>query len=239
VSDTPTDDIRVRDLLQATKVGQHERVEGRGLDPRMRLLRTWQSERLTRTHADLLAHPRYGPAGRFFLSDVYAPRDFSQRDHDIIRMYHAMRLILPAVMQRALEIVIELNALTTRLDEELLSVLIEELGVTDALTVEQYAEGYRRCDNYDERVRQIDLIVAVGAEIDVLVGKPGVALALKLARIPARLAGWHEMQDFFEHGFEAFRHMNGAEEFLRTIASRERAILDRIYASDPDPFAIG
>ena len=70
----------------------------------LRLLREWQSERLAHTHADLLADRRFGPACRFFLSDVYAARDFSQRDHDIERMYNSMRLVLPAAMQRALEL---------------------------------------------------------------------------------------------------------------------------------------
>ena len=36
--------------------------------------------------------------------------------------------------------------------------LVDQLGVTDSIAREQYAAGYRLCDNYDERVRQIDLI---------------------------------------------------------------------------------
>lgn len=228
--DAESDDVRLRDLARATKVGRHEKVAGRGLEPRMKLLREWQSERLAHTHADLLADRRFGPACRFFLSDVYAARDFSQRDHDIERMYSSMRLVLPSAMARALELVVELNALTHDLDEELLGVLVDELGMTDALTPEQYAEAYRRCDNRDERERQIDLVVAVGKEIDGLIRKPAVGLALRLARVPARLAGWHEMQDFFERGFDAFKKMEGADEFLRIVADRERRILDEIYA---------
>ncbi len=39
--------------------------------------------------------------------------------------------------------------------------LVDQLGVTDSIAREQYAAGYRLCDNYDERVRQIDLITQV------------------------------------------------------------------------------
>ena len=220
----------------SSQVIEREEVAGRELEPHMRLLRAWQAERLARTHADLLESPRYGAATLFFMSDVYGARDFSQRDHDITRMYETMRALMPRAMERALELVIGLNALTSRLDGLLLDVLVGELGVTDTLTTELYAEGYRRCDNYEDRVRQIDLIVTVGREIDALVHRPAIGLALRLARVPVRLAGWGELHDFFERGFAAFRRMNGADEFLRTISERERQILDRIFAGDPDPF---
>jgi hypothetical protein len=230
---------RILDYLEATKVGRHHAVPGGELEPSMRVLREWQSERLARTHADLLAHPKYGPACRFFLTDVYAPRDFSQRDNDIMRVYESMQHLLPPPLLRVMEVVIELNAATQALDEALLRVLVDDLGMTDTLDAEMYADAYRRCDNYDERARQIDLIVAVGRGVQALVHKPAVGLALKLARIPARLAGWHEHQDFLERGFRAFKGMKNAEPFLATISERERRILDRIYAGAPDPFDLG
>lgn len=228
----------LRDLLRATSVGGHQRVEAQSLDPHVELLRTWQSARLAGTYADLLADPRYADACRFFLSDVYAARDFSQRDHDVKRMYELVHGILPSSMRRALELVIELNTLTAELDAALVRVLVDELGVEDAIEVDQYAEAYRRCDNADARRRQIDLVVAVGAEIESLVHKPGVGLALTLARGPAMLGGWTEMQGFFERGFAAFRHMRGSQAFLETVASRERCILERLLKGEADPFAI-
>lgn len=226
------------DYVRAARVGRHHRVSGEELEHGMRLLRAWQSARLARTHADLLADPRYGPACEFFLTDVYAPRDFSQRDHDITRVYESMHSVMPRALSRVLEMTIALNELTKELDETLLDVLVDELGVKDEITEEQYAEGYRRSDTYDLRVRQIELILELGREIDRLVHKPAVGLALRLAGIPARLAGWHEMQDFIERGFAAFKHMKNAEPFLETITGRERRILDRIYEGVEDPFDV-
>jgi len=230
--DATTSDEGLRDLLRATRVGRHERVDGRPLDPVVRSLRAWQSERLARTYADLLDDPRYAEAGRFFLDDVYAAKDFSQRDHDVTRMYETMRHVLPSSMRRALELVIELNALTVELDAALAAGLVDPDAIDGAAVV----EAYRRNDAFDERRRQIDLVVAVGSEIDVLLRKPGIGLALRLARVPARLAGWHELQDFFERGFAAFAKMRGAGPFLEIVASRERAILARVEAGDADAF---
>ena len=53
------------------------------LDAPVAMLRIWQSERLKKTHADILHSPLYGPACRFFLNDIYAAEDFSRRDNDI------------------------------------------------------------------------------------------------------------------------------------------------------------
>jgi hypothetical protein len=147
-----------------------------------------------------------------------------------------MRRILPPEIRRSLELVMELNIVTDSLDHELLRVLVNELGLGDSLDSQMYAEGYRRCNNYDERVRQIDLILATGRAIDRLIHRPAVGLALHLARGPAFLGGWHELQDFLERGYAAFKRMGRADDFLLTITGRERKILDQIYAGAPEPF---
>lgn len=231
----------IAELLQHLRRSQTDRrrqEEAAGLAPQLQMLRAWQSQRLAETHADLLAYPRYGPACRFFLNDLYGPQDFSQRDQDILHVYRSMRRFLPDVLIHPLSLVIELNNLTTALDEALLHVLVTELGVTDWITAEQYAEAYRRCDNYDDRLRQLDLIVAIGREIDRLVRLPFIKTTLRLVRGPARLAGWSELHDFLERGFAAFKHIGGAEIFLQTLYECERQILDQIYAGAPDPFAV-
>lgn len=56
-------------------------------------------------------------------------------------------------------------------------------------------------------------------------------------RRPARLAGMEDLQSFLERGFEAFRHMGGADYFLATIGAREKAILNRLFSGHPSPFS--
>jgi hypothetical protein len=132
---TPSDGLL--DYLRVARVGRHRAVESRGLPPGLLALRRWQTERLARTHADLLAHPRYGPACRFFLSDVYGARDFSQRDHDLLTVYESMRSVLPPPLRRALELAVVLNDLTQDLDEALLRALGGEPGGAPAITAER------------------------------------------------------------------------------------------------------
>lgn len=224
-------------LLRTVEQTKHESVEGESLDPREKLLREWQVSRLVNTYLDLLDEPRYRPACEFFIRDIYAARDFSQRNYDMRRMHRTLRRWVPEMMIHPLALAIELHDLTSALDEQLLAVLVNELALQDTLTREMYAEAYRRCNNYAVRVRQIEMIVETGSRVESLVNVPFSATVLKLAHRPAARTGWEELLNFLERGYTAFKHMHGAREFLETIRARELEILDRIYANDPAPFA--
>jgi hypothetical protein len=210
-----------------------QRPADAGLTPQMVLLRSWQMERLTQTHADLLASERYGLACRFFLSDLYAPQDFTLRDQGFQKLYHSLQRFLPPPLLGILRDAIDLNDLTRDLDDKLLAVLIDELGMTDILTSQMYAEAYRRCDNYDDRVRQIEMLVEVGRKIDGIVRLPFIGLALRLAHTPAHRAGWGPVHDFLERGYAAFKQMKYADEFLEIIHEREMQILEQIFRRCP------
>ena len=233
---SPKDAARLVAALRKHDEISHRRVEGGGLSPEMAMLRAWQAQRLARTYADFLADPRYEPACRFFLDDIYAPRDFTQRNTDIVRIHDFMMRFIPPRALKTLTLAIELNNLTESLDAQLLDALLNQVGVTDHISEEQYAEAYRLCDNYDERVKQIDMIVAIGRDLEKLVRHRVIGWTLRLARGPAYRAGWNELQDFLEHGYSAFRHMGKADKFLNAVQRREQRILDDIYSGKPHPF---
>ncbi|MGE5224403.1 MAG: FFLEELY motif protein [Omnitrophica WOR_2 bacterium] len=215
---------------------RHQQIEAGSLDPKEALLRSWQSNRLARTYADLLQQPRYRPACLFFLNEVYAARDFAQRDHDIEQMYAFMRRFLPDSLLRPLMLTVEVNSLTLKLDRQLIEVMVNQLGVTDTITEELYAEGYRLCDNYDARRHQINLVNEIGSQLDRVVHLPFAGTALNIAKSPAKRAGWSELTDFLETGYRAFKRLRGADSFLNTIRSRELKILDRIHEGASNPF---
>lgn len=215
------------------------KAEASEISPEMALLREWQAARLRRTHADLLASRRYGPACKFFLSDLYAARDFSRRNQDIEYMYNLATRFIPDILLSLVKDAIEVFYLTEELDIALLEVMQGKLGMKDVITPEMYAEGYRLCDNYDQRVYQIDLLVQIGHKVEVGTRFPGTGLALRLASGPARATGWDELHDFLKRGYHAFKRLGKANTFLETIQRREMHILDRIYANDPRPFSFG
>src|SRR5579859_4079122 len=185
-----TNPIQLLQDLQTKPELSHQSVAVTGLGPQLALLRTWQSERLKQTYKDLLEDNDSRAVCLFFLSDIYAPRDFSQRNFDVERFYGILSHILPPTVLQLAKDVIELNHRTDDLDGQLLQVLVNELGMSDSITVEQYAEGYRRCDNYAARSDQIDLVVKVVNKIGDTAHIFGVGIALQLLRQPALAAGW-------------------------------------------------
>jgi hypothetical protein len=211
---------------------------GAGLSPEQHRLSHWQTQRLLATYPDLAGNPRYGLAVEFFLEDLYGPKDFSKRDYGAARLTTIMAKVLPAHSIHTAALAMELNALSHELDHHLLRVLIEELDMQDHITAEAYAEAYRRCDNYNKRKRQIELIRQIGDDIEITVARHSrsIITALRLTRMPSHLVGLGELHDFLERGFIAFRQMEGADVFLNTIVARETQLLDRIYAGHPQPF---
>lgn len=197
------------------------------LPPIERFLRTYQSRRLARTHADLLASAEYGMAARFFLSDIYAPKDFSRRDADLLAMHDFLRRILPAQAIRVLTITVALNDLTHALENEVVTHLAA-MGVQEEFTAEEYAAAYRQ-GKYEQRIQQIDLIVRVGRDLSRLTRVPLIGTTLRAARGPAHRLGWGELQEFLERGFAAWKVMKDPEPFLRAIETRETAINDYLF----------
>jgi hypothetical protein len=200
--------------------------------PRLAEVKAWQAGRLARTYADLAASPRYGKATAFFLDDLYGAKDFSGRDQAMLRIYPVMVRTLPHGAVETAALAIEVDALSEELDRRV-AARIDPGPVTEA----SYGRAYREAGTRTERRRQIELIDDVGQRLDGLVVKPFIYATLKLMRRPAKLAGLEDLQVFLEHGFEAFRHMGGAEEFLATIAEREGRILSRLFSAHPSPFS--
>ena len=200
--------------------------------PRLAELKAFQASRLARTYADIAAQPRYRLATSFFLQDLYGPKDFSRRDDAMLRILPVMVRTMPAKGVEAAALAIELEALSESLDHR--AALELEAGPIDD---GNYARAYRAGSTRAERERQIELIGMVGCNLDWLVKKPLVHGTLKLMRRPAKLAGLEDLQDFLERGFEAFRAMGGAEEFLATIHDRETRILTRLFSGAAKPFS--
>lgn len=200
---------------------------------RLKTLKQWQQKRLARTYADLSADERYQPAVAFFLNELYGVKDSTLRDRDLVRMYPTIKRLLPTFAFDAVSMALELDVLAEEFDQE----LTRALG-TQALSESNYVKAFRAVGRREDRLRQIALMRAVGEGLDKMVKKPLIFSTLKMLRGPAKMAGLAEMQQFLEAGFSAFLHMDGADEFLAIVASRETLLVERIFNGESDPFSI-
>jgi hypothetical protein len=206
---------------------------------RLRHLQRWQCARLTQSHADLAAQPRYAPGVAFFIDDLYAPRDFSARDADVEQALPYMVRLLPEKVLATAADAMALQVLTRELDAAMVTVLFADAGANgdaNAIDVARYAEAYRVCDAFVARREQITLLQTLAERLESYVRSRLLYATLRMAHGPAKLIGLGALQAFLERGFAAFRHMRGSEFFVRTIVDRETRYLEAIALGSADPF---
>ena len=194
-------------------------------------VRSFQSQRMASTHADLLKASGTRPAAQFFLADLYGTDDLSQRDASLERVVPAMERMLPAAALQTVADAIALDALSERLDAG----MSRRLG--DRFTEADYIAAYRKTGTRADRERQIDHVESVGRTLCELVRIPLIGSTLAMMRGPAKLANLAELQSFLERGFKAFKGLRQPGEFVDTVVRRERAIMRRLYAGEENPFA--
>ena len=190
----------------------------------VRYVKRYQQARFARDYADLLANPRYAGASRFFLDDLYGPADFSRRDAQFARIVPALVRLFPGEVVATVQTLTALHALSEQLDTTMARHI-----APSPLTSRAYGIAWRHTGQPAKRQRQIDLMLDVGRALDVYTHRPLLRHSLRAMRLPARAAGLAALQTFLESGFETFRAMHGAQEFLTQIAQRERAMCESLF----------
>ena len=75
---------------------ERARRAAEGLEARCTALKAFQQQRFRLAYADLLATPRYAGAARFFLEELYGPRDYRRRDQQFQRIVKPLVRLFPA-----------------------------------------------------------------------------------------------------------------------------------------------
>ena len=134
--------------------------------------------------------------------------------------------VFPSEVAETLAILSELHALSETLDTAMSLQL-----ASDRIAPADYIAAWQGVGRAADRNRQIDLTLSIAAQLDRITRLPLLRNALRLMRGPARAAGFGELQRSLESGFDTFRAMKGAEEFIAFIAERERDLAAALFAA--------
>lgn len=202
----------------------------------MRAVQNWQCQRLLLSHQEMYQQKRFKPAVEFFVEELYGPKEFSQRDHDIARVVPKMAKLLPEKALVSLASALHLNALSFELDFAMARKL-------HGLTIDRdsYAQAYRECNNQVLRQQQINYILTLGRDLANVVQMKGITTLLVLSRKPAKLAGVIALHEFLEHGFKAFKKLGEVDDFVIPVVNFEQALLTQLFdksAANPLPQGI-
>lgn len=200
----------------------------RAADPKLAravlLVKRFQHARFEATYRDLLASPRFAAAARFFLDDLYGPHDFTDRDAQFARIVPGLVRLFPADLVATVALLAELHALSEQLDS-LMGAALED-GRLDAAA---YARAWAAVGRREQRWRQIRLMRMVGDALDRYTRMRGLRHSLRLMRAPARVAKLTALHQFLERGFDTFRDLGGAAEFLDLIENREKGLATALF----------
>lgn len=218
---------QILEHLRAVAAERERRRGDHALEARVHAVKDYQHRRFANTYADLLAQPRYAKAARFFLDDLYGPHDFSERDDQFARVVPALVRLFPHEIVDTVSSLAELHALSERLDTRL------ALALPDGdIAAARYVAAWQAVGSAAERDRQITLMLGIGQALDRYTRNPLLRHSLRLMRAPAKAAGLAALQGFLERGFDTFREMRGAADFLATVTERERGLAAALFAAD-------
>jgi hypothetical protein len=218
--------------LQAVDSLRAQRAARPPLARAVQWVKEYQHSRFARTYADLLASPRYAPAARFFLDELYGPRDYSQRDQQFARVVPALVRLFPHEIVLTVQHLAELHALSETLDTAMAQGLVDDgLPSLDAVA---YGKAWRECSTPSQREAQVQGVLEVGWALDRYTRRRWLRHSLRLMRAPAAASGLSALQRFLETGFDTFGALDRAQDFLDTVAERERGLIQRLFAGE-DP----
>lgn len=232
---TPTDTIRL--ALATVSQLRAERASSPALCQAVSSIKALQSRRFGGTYTDLLGDPGYAAAVRFFLAELYADRDFAERDAQFSRIASTLQKVFPAAVVSTACTLANLHALTEQLDQAVAKAHLADNrnGLLDGAEALGYLQAWRTVGEQAQRRHQLATVLHIGHELARLTRTPGLRTLLKLMRKPANAAGMGALQQFLESGFDTFaaltRHPGGAQAFLDLIAQREGAWLDTLFHS--------
>lgn len=215
-------------LLKQVELQRESHREDGALNRRVESLKRFQHARFHETYADLLAIDNSAAATRFFLDELYGPKDFAMRDQQFARVIPTVQKLVPAEVMVMLLTLAKLHALSERLDTEMaLALTSSQQG--DALTAASYGQAWRAVAQAPAREDQVIWLLEVGTALQRHTRSLTLRTSLRLMRGPAAAAGLATLQSFLESGLEAFRQLKDPAAFLQTIATRERAESKRLF----------
>ena len=213
-------------FLHQVQLQRQLRKRTPGLEAAVGWIKAYQQRRFAHTYADLLNSSRYGGAARFFLDELYGPKDFSERDAQFARVVPALVKLFPHDIVATVHTLAQLHALSESLDSAMGAALS-----ADERSATSYVKAWQDVGRPDDREHQISLTLVLGEALDRLTGKPLLRHSLRMMRGPARAAGLQQLHTVLECGFDTFHAMRGAQDFLRTVATRERALAAALFGA--------
>lgn len=221
---------RIRDSIARVVALRQTVAEQPELALALHTVKQMQAQRFAGTYQDLLHSASYAACANFFLEELYSAKNFAERDAQFARIAGALQRTFPEQVVATAVALAELHNLTEELDLAMALNWQLQPGVPSA---QAYVLAWRAVGRREDRLWQLNTVLAIGQELGYLTRKPGLRIMLKMMRKPAQLAGLGSLQSFLEAGFDTFaglaRNNGTVSSFLETVKEREADWIARLF----------
>jgi hypothetical protein len=182
---------------------------------------------------DLRKRPGYDAAIDFVVSDLTGT-GIAERDRDLERVAGFMTRTLPTRALEALTVAMELNARLLEMNLGIAANLRDALRSGEAISERDYCLASRSAATFEDCRTLIGMTRRAGQSLDRFAHLPLIRGLLHSMRIPARLAGFGDLQAFLEKGFDTFHEVPDIVRFLDDMEERMNGIFSRVFELDAD-----
>lgn len=187
---------------------------------------------------DLRDRPGYDAAIDFVVSDLTGT-GIANRDRDLERVAGIMARTLPSKAIDAVILAMDLNARILAINIDIASSLRDKLLAGTDISERDYCLASRKATKFSEFRTLITMSRQAGEALDHFAHLPLIRGIAHSMRIPARLAGFGDLQSFLEKGLDTFLGVPDVDEFLDIMEDRMTDIFRRVLEAAAKQLSTG
>lgn len=209
------------------------------LKNRLHEAQTWLKNRIQMTHQDLFNQKENVLMAQYFINRLYGGPEFDDLAVQIERLlkyaHKAEKIIPENAIKTGLKSV-GLAVLAMQLDEQVAAQLLKDYPTDQVIDNEMMRQTLIKLDQYDARLEQLSLLDDLGGALDKYMRSFIMHTAFKMCKGAANKYRFELMYDFIGEGFVAMKPMKSAANFIHTFTVKEREIVEKVHAGEPNPF---
>ena len=209
------------------------------LKNRLHEAQVWLKIRIQNTHHDLFNQKENVLMAQYFIHRLYGGPEFDDLAVQIeclLKYAHKAEKIIPENAIKTGLKSVGLAVLAMQLDEQVAAQLLKDYPADQIIDDEMMRQTLIKLDQYEARLEQLSLLNDLGGALDKYMRSFIMHTAFKMCKGAASKYRFELMYDFIGEGFVAMKPMKSAANFIHTFTVKEREIVEKVHAGEPNPF---
>ena len=193
-------------------------------EPHITAIEKWRMQHMAHCYEPLMSNPSYNLLLQYYFNEVFSGIDLSELCEAKVALKFINKVFTGTDM---LHSALEFNAITGEINQALAEYIFEELN-TQNLTEEIYTEACHKLNIIKDLEFQIQCFENFAQDINETISNKIIYTSIKMARLPARLAGCKNLYRLVSDGFDTLRKIDNPEIIAETFISHERYTISRL-----------